>query len=120
MMLRDMNNPLKSFWIFSIGFLFLVSAALSCFANDRIVINGPPGSAAFGSKVYTLPNGNFVVIDPNFNPSPTAPGAGAVYLYDGATLSLISKLAGGFVNNHVGSGGIIILPSGNFVVLSPK
>src|SRR5439155_24592365 len=98
MMFPGMKNPLKPFKIFSIWCLFLVSAALSCFANDRIVINGPPGSTAFGSKVYTLPNGNFVVIDPNFTPSSTAPGAGAVYLYDGATNSLISKLAGGFVN----------------------
>jgi hypothetical protein len=77
-------------------------------------IPGPAGSVAFGTSVTVLPNGNFVVTDPNGPPS----GAGAVYLYSpGATL--ISTFTGSTANDHVGSGGVFIVGNGNFVVLSP-
>ena len=85
----------------------------------QIVIAGPAGSGAFGSRVTTLPNGNIVVTDPLFDaPGPIA-DVGAVHLYrpDGA---LISTLRGTKTNDQVGSGGITVLSNGHYVVRSPN
>lgn len=76
-------------------------------------IIGPPGSVSFGKSVTVLSNGNFVVTDPDFNSS-----RGAVYLYNPQG-SLISLLTGSLMNNSVGSGGIVPLTNGNYLVLSP-
>ncbi|MGV8048926.1 MAG: hypothetical protein AB2L21_01025 [Anaerolineaceae bacterium] len=76
-------------------------------------IIGPPGSVSFGESVTVLSNGNFVVTDPDFNSS-----RGAVYLYNPQG-SLISLLTGSLMNNSVGSGGIVPLTNGNYLVLSP-
>ncbi len=95
----------------------LVAALLFAFSSSKAStqtdIAGPPGSVQFGSTVKSLPNGNFVVTDPwHLEGGVTT---GAVYLYSGATLELISVLRG----YGAGSGGIVVLPSGNFVVLTP-
>ena len=81
-------------------------------------IHGPTGSAAFGSIVYALPNGNFVVIDPQFS-SGSAAQIGAVYLYasDG---TLISTLTGSTANDQIGLTGAVLVGSSNFVVLSQQ
>ena len=86
-------------------------------APDRILV-GPAGSVRFGSEVYALPNGNVVVLDPQFNAGGQY-AVGAVYLYNGATGTLISTLLGSSYMDRVGEGGVIVLPSGNFVVLTP-
>jgi len=74
----------------------------------------PPGSVAFGTQVAVLPNGNIVATDPA---GPTQ-SIGTVYLLapDG---SVISSFTGTSPNDQVGSGGIMVLASGNFVVVSP-
>lgn len=82
------------------------------FARD---IFGPSGSQTFGNLVYTLPNGNIVVVDPYYDAG-TIPDVGAVYLYDGASLALISRLTGSSRDDRVGGDGIIILANGNFLV----
>lgn len=81
----------------------------------QIDIPGPLGSVAFGTSVTVLPNGNFVVTDPN---GPVS-AIGAVYLYN-ASGTLISTLTGSSANDHVGSGGVIVVGGGNFVVSSPS
>lgn len=87
-------------------------------APGQVDLIGPAGSEEFGAEVWVLPNGNIVVSDPRWDaPGPIA-NAGAVYLYDGATLALISALKGGTAQDRVGSGRITILPNGNFVVTS--
>ncbi|MEI2691131.1 MAG: hypothetical protein V9H69_16045 [Anaerolineae bacterium] len=48
-----------------------------------------------------LANGNIVVADPDYR-TPTAGSVGAVYLYDGDTLALISVLTGSQANDRVG------------------
>lgn len=78
----------------------------------------PPGSGAFGDTVTVLPNGNIVVTDPKY--SEGAANIGAVHLYDGNTLSLISTLKGGTANDNVGEYGITVLSNGNYVVVSPN
>ena len=90
-------------------------------------IIGPAGSGLFGEKVFVLPNGNFVVTDPGFDAPGPVTDVGAVHLYNGATLALISTLRGSSVDDFVGysapgssvvSHGITILTNGNFVVSS--
>jgi hypothetical protein len=101
--------------------------ALLCFFTatnavgaSQIDIAGPAGSGIFGTTVTVLPNGNIVVTDQQYNaPGPVA-FVGAVYLYNGTTGALISTLTGSTANNFVGSGGIVVLANGNFVVRSPS
>ena len=83
-------------------------------------IPGPTGSGTFGKAVTYLPNGNFVVTDPTYSlTTPTAVASvGAVYLYNGSTLALISTLTGSSANDKVGEGGVTVLSNGNFVVRS--
>jgi hypothetical protein len=74
-------------------------------------------SSRFGAEVHVLTNGNVVVSDPAL----TVDGqlrAGAVYLFDGKTCALISKLTGSVANEGVGATGIGVLTNGNFVVMS--
>lgn len=84
---------------------------------DRHDLAGPQGSGLFGWYVETLPNGNLVVTDPEFDDG-TLENVGAVFLYDGDTETLISVLKGSHDNDRVGENGIVVLTSGNFVVTS--
>jgi hypothetical protein len=86
----------------------------------QIDIPGPTGSGSFGKTVTYLPNGNFVVTDPTYSlTTPTAVASvGAVHLYNGSTLALISTLTGSTANDQVGNGGVTVLSNGNFVVSS--
>src|SRR3990172_7765035 len=81
-------------------------------------INGPVGSGEFGTKIMALPNGNFVVTDPTYSIPIGAANVGAVYLYDGATLAVISTLTGSTAEDAVGDGGVTILSNGNYLVRS--
>ena len=81
----------------------------------QVDISGPLGSVAFGTPVTLLPNGNFVVTDPN---GPVS-DIGAVYLYSPSGM-LISTLTGSSANDHVGSGRVVVVGGGNFVIRSPS
>jgi hypothetical protein len=72
----------------------------------------------FGFAVVPLSTGNVVVTSP-FD-SGGGSGAGAVYLFNGSTGALISTLTGSTAGDQIGSGGVVVLASGNFVVLSPR
>lgn len=76
-----------------VSYLLLISSTPATYAQVTN-IPGPAGSAAFGSQVVTLPNGNLIVTDPFYDEGGVG-NVGAVFLYDGATLALISKLKGG-------------------------
>ena len=82
-------------------------------AAAQIDIAGPAGSVAFGESVTVLPNGNIVVTDPF-----ASSGLGKVYLY-GPNANLISTLSGSVGSDHIGSGGIVVVGAGHFVVISP-
>jgi hypothetical protein len=99
-----------------------LSLALFCIVNNFVLgqatnITGPAGSGEFGSTVTALPNGNFVVTDPFYDDGGIA-NVGAVYLYNGNSLSLISTLKGNTANDQIGNGGITVLANGNYVVSS--
>ncbi|RYD31602.1 MAG: hypothetical protein EOP86_17545, partial [Verrucomicrobiaceae bacterium] len=96
------------------GGLSAGGAALTPGVTDFI---GPPGTTQFGSDVKVLPNGNFVVVDPYYQPPGLDRQTGAVFLYS-RNGGLISTLTGSQENDLVGSGGVTVLANGNFVVLS--
>lgn len=95
-------------------FRVLASALLLLAVNcgHALDIPGPPGSVRFGTKVSVLPNGNFVVTDPDANS-----GAGAAHLYSPAG-SLISTLTGSLPSDRVAGDGVIVLANGNYLILS--
>lgn len=98
--------------------LIIVTVASAVYAVQTN-INGPAGSTGrFGEKVVVLSNGNFVVVDTLFVDAGNS--VGAVHLYDGTTLALISSLKGSTPGDNVGSGIITPLANGNFVVSNPN
>ncbi len=84
-------------------------------------IPGPAGSGGFGTQVVLLPNGNFVVTDLLYDDGINA-DVGAVHLYNGTTLTLISTLKGSTANDMVtifSFPQITVLANGDFVVSNP-
>jgi len=84
---------------------------------QKVNIPAPVGSVEFGESIHTLPNGNFVVVDTKFDIDGTVPNAGAVHLYDGITLQLISTLHGSTTSDNIGFD-IFVLSNGNFIAAS--
>lgn len=100
--------------------LFIILCLTLPASATQTDITGPAGSGLFGQSVTVLPNGNIVVTDPTYDSSnPTVADVGAVYLYNGTTLALISTLVGSTADDSVGNFGITVLTNGNFVVRSP-
>ena len=85
-------------------------------ASSQIDIPWPSGFGTFLVTITPLPNGNFVVVDRNYDAG-AIQDAGAVTLFDGATGALISRLSGSATNDRIGNG-VVILPDGNFLVRS--
>src|SRR4051812_3228679 len=88
-------------------------------STTTLTIPGPPGSSKFGAGILVLTNGNYVIGDPGFD-LPGTTDVGAVYLYDGATNHVISRLTGSHTNDQVGSGTTLEVGSSNIVVTSPS
>lgn len=111
---------LPGYVLLAILMLASFSLCASKVAASQMDIAGPIGSANFGGSVIVLPNGNFVVVDSYYNlTDPAVASVGAVHLFNGTTLTLISTLSGSTRNDQIGSGGITVLSNGNFVVSSP-
>jgi Ca2+-binding RTX toxin-like protein len=77
--------------------------------------NPAPGNQ-FGAQIIPLSSGNVIVTSPYDDAGGV--DAGAVYLFNGSSGSLISALTGGHDNDNVGSGTITVLGNGNFLVSS--
>jgi len=90
-------------------------------ANSLI---GSSGDNVGSGGVFALSNGNYVVASPNYDGGTT--NRGAVTWGNGATggpvgtLSAATSLIGGGNDDLVGSGGIIALTDGNYLILSPS
>ncbi|MCB1208474.1 MAG: hypothetical protein KDK97_04055, partial [Verrucomicrobiales bacterium] len=83
-----------------------------------ITIPGASSGFPYGGAVTALPNGNFVVVESDFNVPGGAENVGAVRLFS-VNGTLISTLTGSTQDDEVGSGGVKVLANGNFLVLSP-
>ena len=77
---------------------------------------GPVGSGTFGAKFHILPNGNFIVVDQDFD-SATKVDIGAIYLYNGTTHQQISVVTGATAGDRIGGGGFADVGNSNVVVL---
>ncbi|WP_035604436.1 hypothetical protein [Haloferula sp. BvORR071] len=98
--------------------LFMTPLALrAAVTHSGFTDPNPSPTNQFGAHVVPLANGNVVVTAPGDNAG--GQNAGAVYLFNGATADLISTLTGSSTNDSIGSNGVVALPNGNFVVLSP-
>jgi hypothetical protein len=86
-------------------------------AAMQVTLQGPNGSGRFGRQVRALPNGNFVVTDPEFS-FPGVPRVGAVHLYDRRG-NRLRTLTGSREDDFVGSGGVTVLANGHAVAKSP-
>jgi len=85
--------------------------------NGEFVDPHKASGNSFGQNIVVLSNGNVVITVPGDDFA--ASNAGAVYLFNGITHSLISTLRGNRTSDQVGSGGVTALNNGNFVVASP-
>ena len=104
--------------LFFTGLALLVGGLPTLTAGTKADIPGPAGSGAFGNNIRVLSNGSLLVIDTGFDlTGPTVSNVGAVYLYDSDGV-LISSLRGSTSGDAVGSGGVLELENGNFVVIS--
>ncbi|MCP4877680.1 MAG: hypothetical protein GY896_19670 [Gammaproteobacteria bacterium] len=83
-------------------------------------VNDSLGTNLGSGGIWTLPNGNYVVIS-LFDDEGGIGDAGSVRLFDGTTgLQLGPTYAGDVAGDMLGSGGIIELANGNFVILTPS
>ncbi len=104
----------KTLLLFSLLCCLLAGGAA---VAQSIELTAPAGSGQFGSTITVLTNGNYVVTDPLWDNGAIA-DVGAVYLYNGQTHALISTLTGSKAFDKVGSGGVVALTKGNYVVSS--
>lgn len=86
------------------------------FAIAQLQDPNPNTGNQFGASILVLPSGNVVVTSPYDDAGGT--DAGAVYLFNGFTGQLISTLTGFSPNDNIGSGGLVALTNGNYVVTS--
>src|SRR5262245_9019399 len=77
----------------------------------------PVAGNEFGKSVLPLSTGNVVITSPHDSAGGT--DAGAVYLFNGRTGSLISTITGSHANDEIGHSGVTPLKSGNYLILSP-
>lgn len=98
--------------------LHAVAAVATAAQTD---IPGPERSGRFGQTVVVLPNGNFVVRDPEYDAPGPVENVGAIYLFS-AEGNLISRLTGSTKDDMIGGGlfGVTVLPNGHFLVASPN
>lgn len=99
--------------VFLSGLLFTITTSAT-----QIDIPPPAGSGAFGTNVYALSSGNYVVTDPSWDTAGGVADVGAVYLYS-ATGTLINVVTGSSSGDGVGSNGVYLLANGNYVIASP-
>lgn len=114
---RDQGGTGRN-WLRSVATIGLL-AATGVAAASQVVITGPAGSSRFGTAVAVLPNGDFVVADPNAAGTGVITSAGAVHHYR-PNGTLVATLRGSRSNDLIGEGGIVVLANGNYLVRSPR
>jgi hypothetical protein len=112
---KEYDEGVKS----NIGIVYLFDG------NTKKLISTLKGSTAndyVGSSLYALPNGNFVVVSNQWDNQSVA-NVGAVTWVNGVTglsgvVSTANSLIGNTMSDGVGSGGLTVLPNGNYLVKS--
>jgi hypothetical protein len=100
----------------------IIDASAGVFPQFDLVDPHPTAGGQFGKQLAVLNNGNVVVANPNDDFGGSS--AGAVYVFDGLSGTLISSLVGSHPSDRVGDTGIFRVPSvtalsnGDFVVAS--
>lgn len=92
-------------------------------SEENSLIGVLANSSVSSGGVRGLPNGNYVVISPSWD-SIANPNAGAVSFGNGETgvkgvATILNSLIGDSPEDQVGSGNVIPLANGNYVVVSP-
>jgi len=100
-----------------IGGTAVYAGPITVLATTARDVVGPAGSESFGEAALVLSNGNYVVVDSLFD-GPTQTDVGAVFLYDGATNQLITRVTGSTAGDHVGSDGVTEVGTSDFVIAS--
>jgi hypothetical protein len=90
--------------------------------SDANSLVGATAEDRICSYIHPLPNGNYLVVSPNFDAG-IAVNGGAVTFAGGSTtaagpVSAANSLVGSKTNDRVGSGGLTSLANGNYVVSS--
>ena len=84
----------------------------------QMVVPSPPGGQKFGTNVTLLPNGHFIVTDPGFDVPAGPQDVGAVHHYAPNGV-LVATLKGSSAGDQVGSAGVVVLATGDYLVRSP-
>ena len=111
--MRAASTAASTVFLILSGFLFATATSAA-----QIDIPPPAGSGAFGTNVYALSSGNYVVTDPSWDSSGGVANVGAVYLYS-PTGTLINVITGSTAGDGVGNNGVYLLANGNYVIASP-
>jgi hypothetical protein len=112
---RSPKTMKVKFLTFSLLTLFLSTTYI--YAQVTYDIHGPEGSSKFGSNVTLLPNGHFIVTDPEYGIPNGPQRIGAVFHYDDNG-NLLSTMTGSDARDKVGVDGITVLANGNYVIAS--
>jgi hypothetical protein len=102
----------------------LVGASVGDFVGASNIFPFPPTNPITGSAGITvLPSSNYIVVSYLWANS-TISEAGAVTFADGGVglsgaVTSTNSLVGARAQDHIGSGGVVVLSNGNYVVASP-
>ena len=116
------TKPLDNFYAGAGGAVYLFNGVTGALISS---LTGFSFNDQVGHSVSALTgNGNFVVLSPFWNLPAGASQVGAATLVNGVTgltgiVSASNSLIGSLPNDEVGSGSILALTNGNYVVLSP-
>lgn len=98
--------------------LLMAALASGTATGAQFVLASPPGGQRFGTSLTMLPNGHFIVTDPSFDAPAGPQDIGAVHHYAPNGV-LVATLKGTSAGDQVGSAGVIVLASGDYLVRSP-
>jgi filamentous hemagglutinin family protein len=99
---------------------FVAGAGKTGIVSSTNSLVGAAGGDAIGDGgIATLANGNYLVLSPDFNGGAGAVTFGSKTTGVSGTVGAGNSLVGVQGGDHVGSGGIIFLSNGNYLVQSP-
>jgi CHAT domain-containing protein len=95
-------------------------------SSTNSLVGSTPNDWLGNQGVVALESGNYVVVSPNWDLNSFTSNVGAVTWGDGATglttgiVGTLNSLIGSSSSDQVGSGGVLALSSGGYVVVSPE